>query len=251
MVDIVFRTTNSSHGAGVGRNLHPEEVDQNFENLKDAVEALQADPPMPIGIDHFEVIGNSMYVHMEDLNVLGPYTLPVASWRYRSEGWLAEELYAAMDLFSQAGSLYLVLVAHESAMTFDPGAQQGGDDLYLRVVQAPVVYQRISFFVPGVPDPGTILARYVFDDNVQLPDDLVGSVASSAASATGQPSYSIELNGSVVGSIDFDVSDGTVGTFTFTNSQVCSPGDVLTVLSPSPSDATHADISVTLRALVE
>jgi hypothetical protein len=124
-------------GSGQGFNLSPEQVDINFWDLVQRMIAQEARPDPAPGIDHFEIVGINMYVHMTDATVLGPYVLPVALYNDRGE-WEPEVAYSVMDTFSINGGLYVVIFDHTSELTFDAGANDGaGHDYYQLMIQTP------------------------------------------------------------------------------------------------------------------
>jgi len=81
MVTIVYRTDNTAAwGAGKGGDLTPAEVDQNFFNISEAIDALGTGP-QPAEIDTIAVSGSQMTITLSDATVFGPYTLPTSSFR--------------------------------------------------------------------------------------------------------------------------------------------------------------------------
>lgn len=125
-------------GAGKGSDLTPTEVDTNFYDAIQRIITLEARPIASGGIDYFEISGDQLYVHLiDDTTILGPYTLPKATFRSRGD-WSALTAYAALDTFTQNGGLYLVNLPHTSAATFDAGANDGlGHDYYTLMIQTP------------------------------------------------------------------------------------------------------------------
>ena len=100
-----YRTDDGARwGTGQGFNLTPAQVDINFWDLIQRVLVLEALPDAAAGIDHFEIVGIDMYVHMTDDTVLGPYELPVATFHDRGI-WAPSTGYSKMDTFSINGGL--------------------------------------------------------------------------------------------------------------------------------------------------
>jgi hypothetical protein len=134
----VYRTDDMARwGTGQGFNLSAAQVDINFWDLVQRMLAQEARPDAAAGIDHFEIVGIMMYVHMTDATVLGPYELPVATFLDRGE-WAPDTVYSKMDTFSINGGLYVVIFNHTSEATFDPGANDGaGHDYYQLMIQTP------------------------------------------------------------------------------------------------------------------
>ena len=135
---LTYRTTDMARwGTGQGFNLTAAQVDINFWDLVQRMLAQEARPDAAAGIDHFEIVGINMYVHMTDDTVLGPYELPVATFQDRGE-WTPETVYSVMDTFTVNGGLYVVTRDHTSALTFDAGANDGaGHDYYQLMIQTP------------------------------------------------------------------------------------------------------------------
>lgn len=127
---IVYRTTDMAKwGAGKGSNLTPGEVDLNFWTLDERMTALEAEEGVGIQ-DITQPSSTTILITLTDNTTRGPFTLPVAEPTFRGE-WAAATAYAVFDIFTYGKSVYQVLVAHTSAATFDPGADDGlGNDLY-------------------------------------------------------------------------------------------------------------------------
>lgn len=125
-------------GSGKGSNLEPEEFDINFWDLIQRMIAQEARPDPSAGIDHFSISGTSLYVHMTDATVLGPYVLPYAVFNARGE-WAVSTAYSVLDTFTINGGLYVTIYDHVSdATSFDPGANDGmGNDYYALMIQTP------------------------------------------------------------------------------------------------------------------
>jgi hypothetical protein len=133
-----YRTDDMARwGTGQGFNLSAAQVDINFWDLVQRMIAQEARPDAAAGIDHFEIVGINMFVHMTDATVLGPYELPVATFNDRGV-WTPSTVYSKMDTFSINGGLYVVTWDHTSALTFDAGANDGaGHDYYQLMIQTP------------------------------------------------------------------------------------------------------------------
>ena len=138
-----FRT-DGPWGVGIGQDLTPIQVDTNFWQ---AIQDIAAKAPQGVGIAGFSVIGNLMTVVLTDHTLMGPYTLPVANLVFRGE-WQPEFSYYTNSIITANGSTYIVLMNHMSAMTFDPGANDGeGNDYYGLLLQNPGMV---------VPDGGAV-----------------------------------------------------------------------------------------------
>jgi hypothetical protein len=131
-VDITYRTL-GPWGSGKGANLQPSEVDTNFWSLAEAIVALQTNPAQPVGIASITVSGTQMYISLTDGTVLGPFTLPVLSFRWRGE-WEAGADYVALDVISvEFTGIFMCQVSHTSGATFDINQEIGGTLVWLQL----------------------------------------------------------------------------------------------------------------------
>ncbi len=135
---LTYRTTDGTKwGTGKGSNLTNVEGDTNIWELHGRLLVQEARPDPSAGIDYFETVSTSFYVHMTDASVLGPYAMPVAIFKSRGE-WAPATAYAVLDTFTINGALYEVIFAHTSAGSFDAGANDGmGHDYYSLMIQTP------------------------------------------------------------------------------------------------------------------
>src|SRR6266566_4096149 len=118
----IIYCTSGAWGAGAGRLLHDYEVDGNFWDHQQRITTLETEVAAGgVHIIEFSVVGDQFYVHMSDSTTLGPYTLPELRWVFKG-AWLPLTAYAINDVVTANGSVYIVLIAHTSAATFDPGA---------------------------------------------------------------------------------------------------------------------------------
>src|SRR6516165_8684622 len=92
-------------GPGLGTDLTPAQVDENFWQ---AVQDIAAKAPAGVGISNMIVSGNQLTVVLTDHTVLGPYTLPTAAFSFQGE-WQPDHAYLANDIFTHGGSTYIVL----------------------------------------------------------------------------------------------------------------------------------------------
>lgn len=125
-MSIIYRTT-GPWGVGKGSNLSAAEVDGNFYDHEVRIEDLETTRPQPDNFANVTIEGTQIKFTLVSGAVLGPLDLPVLKWRFRGD-WAVFTGYAANDTFRVAGDgLYLVLVDHTSAATFDPAAYATGD----------------------------------------------------------------------------------------------------------------------------
>jgi hypothetical protein len=99
--------------------------------LAQAIFELQNDPAVPNGIAAISVDGTQMTITLQDGTVLGPYTLPVLTFRWRDE-WTPSTMYAVLDVVKVTDvGIYMVQIAHTSGATFDPNLLIGGLPAFL------------------------------------------------------------------------------------------------------------------------
>lgn len=99
-------------------------------------------------------------------------------------------------------------------------------------------------FLAGPLQDGELLVRLIMTQSVTFPANLPGSYGSAITASASNVSLDIEKNNTSMGSIDFNTSD--TATFTAGSDIVLVPGDILSVIAPSPADSTLADVSFTL-----
>lgn len=119
MLSLTYRTL-GTWGPGKGANLQASEVDNNFWALAQEINSLINDPTQPNGIAGISVSGTQMYITLNDGTVLGPYTLPVLTFRWRGE-WTASTPYAQLDVFTVSGSgiFFVQAASYLSGTAFD------------------------------------------------------------------------------------------------------------------------------------
>lgn len=132
-MDITFRTL-GPWGSGKGANLQPSEVDANFWSIAEAILTLQNNPALPVGIASVSVSGTQMTITLSDGTVMGPFTLPVLTFRWRDE-WQANTTYAVLDVFKVTNTgIFMVQIGHTSGSTFDATiTDAGGNPILLQL----------------------------------------------------------------------------------------------------------------------
>jgi hypothetical protein len=103
----------------------------------------------------------------------------------------------------------------------------------------------ISLFAPGLPTAGATILRFVFTRAVTLPISLTGSKAGCGSASTGAKAFTLNKNGSSIGTVNI-AGSATTATFTFSAGVSFAAGDILSIVAPTPQDATLADFFVTL-----
>ncbi len=117
-----------------GSNLTPNEADGNFVYLNDLITTVEDNITAGVGIDTITISGNVLTFHMSDSS-LQTVVLPTAIYSWTPQGeWQPATAYAVNDTVSYFGSLYLVIFAHTSDATFDPGANDGMGHFYYALI---------------------------------------------------------------------------------------------------------------------
>lgn len=102
----------------------------------------------------------------------------------------------------------------------------------------------VALFIPGVPPDGELVARYEFIRAASFASNFTGSRASSAIASTSNAVFDIQKNGSSVGSLTF--SSSATGVFSTAGVVSFAVGDILSIISPTPLDATLESVSISL-----
>jgi hypothetical protein len=101
----------------------------------------------------------------------------------------------------------------------------------------------------GTPGANQQIFRYVFAGTVTFPAGLAGSAGNAGAAATNGKTFQIEQNGVSVGTMVF-AAGATTASFTMGSATTFHAGDVLTIVAPSPSDATLANLAWSLSGTI-
>lgn len=113
-----------------GVDLTAAQVDANFRFLKAIYDALVADPPTAVSITNVTVSGATFTIWLSDGSSFGPFTMPMAAFHWRSEGFLPETMYFVGDFLPVGSSIYLVLQNHVTGDEFDSGAENSDEPIY-------------------------------------------------------------------------------------------------------------------------
>lgn len=250
---ILFRTTDGLRwGDGKGSPLTAVEVDENFYTLADKVKTLQDNPPTPIEIGTFQVIGSQLKIFLTDGTEFGPYTLPTAQFNFRDE-WQPDGVqYYELDLVSVAGrGLFLVRLDHLSAATFDPDATDGdGNALYLKVFGEDTYIYTFGFFYPGTPGvgipPEETMFAHLFGENVFLTTDFANSLARLQIAGDNDMTFTMYKNEDEIGTLSFT---GSVpeGNFDFPADVQFAAGDVFYMASAAALDPVAKNLTMTIK----
>jgi hypothetical protein len=261
MDGIDYRTTDlarwgAGSGTGTGGNLTPGQADSNFWTLYTRLKDLEDNPPEAVDIVGFTVIGSQFTVNMGDGSTLGPYTLPIASFRMMGN-WTNSVPLAQLDIITVPhDGVYIVNVAHTTPAlpaVFDPDADDGsGNLLYTKVFGDDAYIYDFGFFYPGQPGlgiaDGAAMAGHVVCRAITLPANLTDAKGDLQTPPAANISFPITVNGTVVGSVDFASGDNAA-TFTFAADVLMAPGDVVKLMKPTTMDIAASELSVTFVAI--
>ncbi len=135
---IVYRETDPVSGrwTGIGTDLSAFQIDYNFYQLASSVATLQSDLAFTVGIGYITITGNQLTFHMTDHTLQGPFTIPQVV--FTPVTWTPSTPMLVNDVFDENGTLYLVIFAHTSGLTFDPSANDGmGHNYYAALLVTP------------------------------------------------------------------------------------------------------------------
>lgn len=102
-------------------------------------------------------------------------------------------------------------------------------------------------FVPGKPAESGTIMQFVTPRAITIPASAAGSHAYVGTAATATADFDIQKNGLSAGTLSFAIGANT-GTFTVASDVSLAAGDRLSIVAPSPQDATLADLSITIAA---
>jgi hypothetical protein len=129
-----------------GSNLTPNEADGNFTYLNNLIASVEDNITAGRGIVDITISGNIITFHMSD-STLETVTIPSGTFTWIPKGeWQPSTLYAVNDVVSYFGSLYLVIFAHTSHVSFDAAANDGFGHYFYSLIlpKEPVWGQTIS-----------------------------------------------------------------------------------------------------------
>lgn len=279
VASLTYRTSDGTRwGGGLGTDLTATQVDLNFWTLFSALQTLQTTTGAAgAGIDFINqpANGNQFFIHLTNHAVLGPFIIPTAQWNPRGQ-WQPLTIYAAYDVVSQNGSLYLITIPHTSGTTFSPFSTDGlGHNLYNLLLQQPANelptggtagqrlikatgspfatewqsdFIRLAWYIEGQPTANEQFAQYCVADHMFLPLGLAGSVIFQGTQTNTTVVYAITKNGASIGSITFHGPSPDSITVSFSAQVAFAPGDVISITAPAAPDAVQSNISITLVA---
>lgn len=139
-------------------------------------------------------------------------------------------------------------------LTADYGAYRKGMHYYNSNAWAPAFYSSntpydIGGYFPGIASPGAVMLMFATPAGrpFTIPANFAGSIAKSLHAPTANAVYYIQKNSIQVATITF-ATGSNVGEFSIQPTLHFADGDVFSVIAPTPSDNTHADIVWTFIA---
>lgn len=159
--------------------------------------------------------------------------------------FLADNILSSYDLDVVVGSTTETVIAGDTQIFYTDGTTDGLVPFINPSDASTGGLPVISAFVGGQPQSSELLAVLFFVGDVTLPINLTGSYAYADTAPTGAYSIDIKKNGGSIGSIDFAASTNAA-TFTFSSGVNFTSGDKITLEAPVSTDATIADISISL-----
>lgn len=215
-IALAFKNTTSDYtgtGAGLAGRLTSAQADNNNWLIKQAIETLQAATGKTIS--SCSATGNQLTITYTDATT-DVITIPTATWTWRGE--FAAVSYAVNDLFSNAGTIYLVLIAHTGTIPFDGGLQSGGNDVYQKILDFPAVPGFTisdATFTPTLAHANSYIrctnstgCAVTLDSSVAFPDWT--EMHFRDACASGGVSFAIDTDGSI--NSQYASLDETAGT---------------------------------------
>ena len=97
----------------------------------------------------------------------------------------------------------------------------------------------------GQPSAGGTIIRFQFPITVTFPAGLMNSFFIAGTVSTGSSVFTINKNGSSVGTATF-AGSATSATFSFAAQVTYAISDIMTIVAPNPQDATLGDLGLSL-----
>jgi len=256
VLSLLFRTV-GAWGAGIGRRLTKVEVDTNFYNIKLAIDDLNANRPLPIGIASMERNGLELIVTLDN-GIVFRLPWPVLQFHHRGT-WAPFTVYLAADLFIEPGvGLFSVLVDHTSPAVFDRNLVLDGDTILNLIMPADsaalaisAVYDMGGCYQGVIKDsPETVLFEVAINRSLTIPDTTLGTLHRAhlrEAPATARQIFTLTQNETHIGTTTFEVGSNT-GVVDIPVAVNLVDGDIFGVLRPTTDDPVAALFSLLLAA---
>lgn len=172
--------------------------------------------------------------------------------QWRGE-WDPDETYRVNDFIKVSNTpdyngFYLVKVAHDAAITFDPARQISSVDVYELLFPLDFGYD-IAIFAAAPFASEERIFKFNVTRGFSIPIDFQGSVATLAEYPTGSGVFSVYKNGASIGTITF--TDDPDGVFSLASTTTFEAGDVLEIYAPVTPNDTLMDFAATIVAYRE
>lgn len=162
------------------------------------------------------------------------------------------------DVLSPANTFYIVSAYTATGeLVWGPNSQQvfstpspypigGWTPAQVNISTAPVVTYDIGVFFPGQSVGNQVLLLLPVERQVRFAVNLAPSVAACGTNPTAQAVFTLKQNGTQFATLTF----ATSGAASFVSSGATfNPGDVLTIVAPASTDATLANVGITLSGV--
>ena len=139
-------------GTGQHSPLSSLQADTNFWTLVEDIAAINADLSGGAVVSIASITQpsfNTMAITLTNGSISN-FTLPSGTWRFRG-AWQPSTVYAVGDVVQNGISLYLVIFAHTSGSTFDPGANDGMGHNYYQLLLSIQQAAPVQIWQPGDP----------------------------------------------------------------------------------------------------
>jgi hypothetical protein len=130
---------------------------------------------------------------------------------------------------------------------YDPDSRFEASEERIVVLEASAPAYDVTLWQAGKPDADQVMLKVRLPRAVAFAANFAGSTTADAdVAATGSTVFSIQKNGTEVGTATYAAS-GTTATFASLGAVSFSAGDVLTVVAPTTQDATLEGIAICLK----
>jgi hypothetical protein len=104
----------------------------------------------------------------------------------------------------------------------------------------------LSVYIPEQPGDAAEIMRVKMTRSVFFADNFTGSQASVFSNPASDAAFTVQKNGSPIGSITIGTGGGATFATTGSGLETFAPGDILTILAPTPQDVSLAGVGITL-----
>lgn len=106
--------------------------------------------------------------------------------------------------------------------------------------------------IPGLPTASQVVARYTLARAIQFPLNFAGSYWSAGTAPAAAATFTVESNGTSIGTINFAAA-ATTATFTTVSTGVTNvtAGSIITIVAPATADTALANASGTLLGTLQ